>query len=67
MLEVAKPSRRKKRVAVRLVSDELLADLKELCAERCRYLEENPCFYMICGRFFVCPDVLIDELCAYID
>ena len=70
ILELGKVVRRKKRVAARIVSDELLDNLKaELCLERTRYLQENPCFNMV-GVNFVCPDVTLDELCsqaAYIE
>lgn len=64
ILELGKVVRRKKRVAARIVSDELLDNLKaELCLERTRYLQENPCFNMV-GVNFVCPDVTLDELCS---
>ena len=64
MLEVGKVVRLKKRVAVRVVDNELIDRLKvELCLERTKYLQENPCFSMV-GVTFVCPDVTIDELCS---
>ena len=64
ILEVGKVVRRKKRVATRVVDSELLERLKtELCFEREKYLQENPCFCMI-GAFFVCPDATIDEFCS---
>ena len=63
VLEIGKAVRNKKRVAVRVVSEELSKTLKEqLIAESDKYLEENPCFSSI-GANFVCPEVTIDELC----
>lgn len=70
ILELGKVVRRKKRVAARMVNSELLDKLKaELCLERTKYLQENPCFNMV-GIEFVCPDATLDELCsqaAYIE
>ena len=64
VLEIGKALRKKKRVAVRVVSEELSQTLREqLMAERDKYVEENPCFHPI-GANFVCPDVTIDELCS---
>ena len=64
VLEIGKAIRMKKRVVVRVISEELSRNLKQqLIAERDKYLEENPCFYSI-GANFVCPDVTIDELCS---
>lgn len=64
ILERGKAIRRKKRVAVRVVNNDLSKALKEqLMAERDKYLTENPCFYSI-GASFVCPDVTINELCS---
>lgn len=64
VLVIGKPSRCKKRVASRLVNEELLTMLKNsLRMERDRYIQENPCFLMT-GFSFVCPDVTIDELCS---
>lgn len=64
VLEIGKAIRKKKRVAVRVVSEELCRTLREqLMAERDKYLEENPCFRSI-GASFVCPDVTDDKLCS---
>ena len=60
VLEIGKALRKKKRVAVRVVSKELS---QTLMAERDKYVEENPCCHSI-GANFVCPDVTIDELCS---
>lgn len=63
-LNVLEIGKAKKRVAVRVVNEELSQSLREqLMAERDKYLEENPCFRSI-GANFVCPDVTIDELCS---
>ena len=67
VLKVGKVICRKKRVAVRVVNEELSKTLKEqLVAERDRYLEDNPCFCSV-GASFVCPDVTIDELCSQVE
>ena len=64
VLELGKVVRRKKRVAARIVSDELLDKLKvELRLERAKFVQENPC-YGIVGIDFVCPDITLDELCS---
>ena len=64
VLQVGKSVRRKRRVAVRVVNEELLKNLKcRLCVERDTFMQESPCLYMV-GPDFVCPDVTIDELCA---
>ena len=57
------PSKRKRRIAVRVITDNLLGSLKQrLCLERSTYIQENPCLRMV-GPSFVCPDVTIDEIC----
>ena len=64
ILEIGKAMRRRKRVRVSVVSEDLTKALKEqLLAERAKYLEENPC-YLSVGASFVCPDVTVDELCS---
>ena len=56
VLEIGKALRKKKRVAVRVVNEELSQTLREqLMAERDKYLEENLSFCSI-GANFVCSD-----------
>ena len=55
--------RRRTRRAVRVVSKDLEAKLKEnLKAEREAYMMEHPSFRML-GSSFVCPDSAIDKIC----
>ena len=61
MLEIGKAVRNKKRVAVRVVSEELYKTLKEqLIAERDKYLKRIHASL----ANFVCTEVTIDELCS---
>ena len=57
------PPKRKRRIAVRVITDDLLESLKQrLYRERSTYIQENTCLRMV-GPSFVCPDVTIDEIC----
>ena len=57
-------SQRKRRRAVRRVSDDDMKLLRRrLFDERTAFLNEHPGLGMI-GSSFVCPDVAIEEICA---
>ena len=60
--DTGRHANKKRRIAVRVITDNLLESLKRLCLERSTYIQENPCLCMV-GPSFVCPDVTIDELC----
>ena len=57
-------TRRKQRTAVRDVNGDCKATLKNSLSRAVdQYLEKNPSYKML-GRSFVCPDCVIDKICA---